>query len=401
MPSDVSSLIQIYAARDQTPISLNDLTNIHGSAASTGTESSSSPSSSSSSHPSFGRLGQRFVQERTLMNMADLLQEELPVRLAHRIQDLDSIPILRDMPSVQQVKSIYVSSFLELVQAPKPETPELERRFGKLLQNLYQNHSNVLLQMARGVLEYKQHQQHHSLINEEFLNRFYMSRVGIRVLAGQYLALRQQLLHDPWKKVPANYVGMICKETSPYQVVQSAIRDATLLCQRQYQNQIPPEVNVTGCLDLTFCYIPTHLHYILLELLKNSMRATMEFHPHTKIIKPPPPVTVIIANDHKNEDVVLKVSDEGGGIPRSQIHHIWSYLFTTASPSIQQDFFEAFEKGDKEGGAVLAGLGYGLPLSRAYARYFGGDLDLLSMEGYGTDAFCHLARLGDKASLPV
>ena len=49
--------------------------------------------------------------------------------------------------------------------------------------------------------------------------------------------------------------------------------------------------------------------------------------------------------------------------------------------------------------APLAGYGVGLPLSRLYARYFGGDLQLLSMEGFGTDVFLHLNRLG--APLPA
>lgn len=43
--------------------------------------------------------------------------------------------------------------------------------------------------------------------------------------------------------------------------------------------------------------------------------------------------------------------------------------------------------------AVLAGYGYGLPISRLYARYFGGDLQVMSMDGYGTDAYLHLNRL--------
>lgn len=42
----------------------------------------------------------------------------------------------------------------------------------------------------------------------------------------------------------------------------------------------------------------------------------------------------------------------------------------------------------------LAGLGYGLPIARNYARYFGGELTIVSMEGYGTDGYIYLPRLG-------
>lgn len=41
----------------------------------------------------------------------------------------------------------------------------------------------------------------------------------------------------------------------------------------------------------------------------------------------------------------------------------------------------------------MAGLGFGLPLSRLYARYFGGELKLVSMPGYGVDAYLHIKRL--------
>ena len=67
------------------------------------------------------------------------------------------------------------------------------------------------------------------------------------------------------------------------------------------------------------------------------------------------------------------MSDEGGGIPRSGLPNIWTYLYSTAeSPLPELD--ETMEGEDSP--AVLAGYGYGLPISRLYARYFGGDLQV-------------------------
>jgi hypothetical protein len=41
-------------------------------------------------------------------------------------------------------------------------------------------------------------------------------------------------------------------------------------------------------------------------------------------------------------------------------------------------------------------LGMGLPLSRVYAEYWAGNLELHSLEGYGVDAFLQISKLGNK-----
>jgi pyruvate dehydrogenase kinase 2/3/4 len=73
--------------------------------------------------------------------------------------------------------------------------------------------------------------------------------------------------------------------------------------------------------------------------------------------------------------MLMQVSDEGGGIPRSGLPRIFTYLYSTAKNPPDMDC--------PSEGVTMAGYGYGLPISRLYARYFGGDLQIISMEGYG------------------
>lgn len=334
--------------------------------------------------------------ELVLIQVASFLRRELPIRLAHRIQDLEGVPVLKDMESVRNVKDLYIKSILELAKFPPIHNATHEEEFAKMLEHIYERHSKVLVQMARGAYEFRsfvrQQGSNDFDLQEEthaFLDRFYLCRIGIRVLIGQYLALRQPPVE--------NYIGIICSKTSPYEIVKRAIDDAAFMCTRKYGEA--PEVIMSGQLDLTFPYVPTHLHYILLELLKNSMRATVEFH---GIDAEYPPIKVVIADSMENEDVTIKVSDEGGGIPRSNMKKIWSYLFTTADPSIQEGIVGTTQDVDHGIDSPLAGLGYGLPISRSYCRYFGGDLSIMSMEGYGTDAFVYLTRLGNtREPLPI
>lgn len=75
------------------------------------------------------------------------------------------------------------------------------------------------------------------------------------------------------------------------------------------------------------------------------------------------------------------MSDEGGGIARSGLPKIFTYLYSTAKNPLDEK--EDTDLGISDAPLTMAGYGYGLPISRLYARYFGGDLQIISMEGYG------------------
>jgi len=165
---------------------------------------------------------------------------------------------------------------------------------------------------------------------------------------------------------------------------------------------ITPEVVLEGNLNFTFPFIASHLEYILLELLKNAMRATIEHKRKISKLHFPdlPSITILIAPG--KEIVTIRISDQGGGIPPEFHSRIWQYGFTTMK-KVGEDkhglgiIGTSFE----EIHTPMAGLGFGLPLSRLYAKHFGGNLRLSSMEGYGTDAYLSLDSTGEVLELEL
>jgi signal transduction histidine kinase len=190
-----------------------------------------------------------------------------------------------------------------------------------------------------------------------------------------------------------------------------------------------------------------HLEYILTELLKNAFRATIECgaerEPIEITIAPLPEDPAAGGREHgiSHEDqgnldlastgapeshmeesngasapirplekstpgVTIRIRDRGGGISPENYEHIWDYSFTTFNEeqvSLSLSGNDAGTHGNMDalnaisgagGGSSLAGLGYGLPLGRAYAEYFGGGIAVQSLWGWGTDVYLSLRGVG-------
>ncbi|XP_066601172.1 pyruvate dehydrogenase (acetyl-transferring) kinase, mitochondrial isoform X2 [Prorops nasuta] len=297
------------------------------------------------------------------------------------------------MPSVGIVNNLYVTSFEEIIHFEKAEVCETTLdKFCQALIKIRNRHTDVVQTMAQGVLELKEShdvdaQTEYSI--QYFLDRFFMSRISIRMLINQHTLLFGGVLNGH-----SRHVGGIDPSCDVVSVVKDAYENARFLCDQYYLASPELIVKLHNELEnnneVRIVYVPSHLYHMLFELFKNSMRAVMEYHGSETDNYPPVEVTVV----RGKEDICLKMSDRGGGIPRSQMDHLFKYMYSTApQPSLSGDTHTV----------PLAGYGYGLPLSRLYARYFHGDIVLLSCEGYGTDAVIYLKALSNEANelLPV
>lgn len=236
--------------------------------------------------------------------------------------------------------------------------------------------------------------------------------------------------------------GTIHTDLRPYSVLRHVGHVVTALCQSTLGSA--PELLIEGHKDATYVGVPVHLEYVLTELLKNSFRASVELRDRTDPKGEVRPVKVTIAKSKRH--VSMRIRDRGGGIHPSNLDRVFSYAFTTAgrapgadapansssgslSSSMDTDTSSGpysmqatpgvgaahddlggmggaagppgggdpnidgltalSAAGLQSGLGTLAGLGYGLPMARLYATYFGqgAELGVVSLWGEGCDTF--------------
>jgi len=325
---------------------------------------------------------------------AQFLHEELPIRIAQRILELRSICVAGTFSaSIRSVTTSYLRYLAKLLEVPPIRTADDEDDFTDLLQSMMQDHATIAANIAAGVQEIHAQEEFRDISHlEDALVRFFTARVGLRLLSEHHVASsarsNRRLPSDvvSWDgEQPQNCDGVRgcidsnCAVVPLVHQVADAIREQTVA----YMGTCPP-ISIVDCTTQQhhkFTYVPHHLQHVVAELLKNAVRAVIRKH-RTAL----PAVQVIVAQGC--EDVTIKIADRGGGISRSALPNLWQFSHSTApATELEAEF-----------GKVLGGArvrGFGLPLARIYARYFGGDLTLKSTEGYGLDAYLYLPRLGD------
>lgn len=361
----------------------------------------------------------------------------LPARLASRIQSIRNLPfIVVSNPHVSKIYHNYLHSLSTLIpyQQRQITTLEEENQFGEVLADLVQTHTNTIPVLARGFLESRKYVNPEDVTS--FLDTHLRARIGTRLIAEQHLALHfasqpigDEAPEESSPQIPANYIGVIDTALQPARIIRLCEDFVGEICELKYG--VRPRLDIGGEPEAAFAHVPVHVEYIITELLKNAFRATIESGNEREPIE----VTIASAPDvpgslrpaqgdsddvgfqlgeedsvssHEpirqsspsSQSITIRIRDRGGGIPPEVLPHIWSYSFTTFSDMEFQNpengNLGALNSIATTGGHLssIAGLGYGLPLSRAYAEYFGGSIAVQSLWGWGTDVYLTLQGVG-------
>jgi signal transduction histidine kinase len=101
---------------------------------------------------------------------------------------------------------------------------------------------------------------------------------------------------------------------------------------------------------------------------------------------------VLVQVTASSTEVGICVEDTGGGISYHQLDAATRYFATTA-PKMMMNYTYS-----RQFGAAFDGLGFGLPMSHAYAELTGGGLRLASRHGEGCVVFVSLSKHGEHRS---
>ncbi|KAJ5256595.1 hypothetical protein N7478_012699 [Penicillium angulare] len=366
----------------------------------------------------------RTLTEPRLISSANYVRTELPTRLAHRLRDIQQLPYVAvSNPHLSLVYELYYKAFERFRVIPEICSLDDNDRFCDVLREMLREHLVVIPNLATGVLECRELFPADEM--DRFMNTLLRARISRRVIAEQHLALTDTF-NSPWHfpdshertDMNADFVGEVFLKCNAKEVIERCGKVAQDLLRQTSQSarvQIPA-VKVQGHLNATFPYILSHLEYIVGELLRNSVQAVIEKHHNSS--EPPPPIEVLICETPQH--VIMRISDRGGGIPREILPYLWSFSKgprtqkrlenlgqVPAMAATMQELKVGERKQVQEGfheGSLDSltsrppnlRLGMGLPMSRVYAEYWAGSLELHSLEGYGVDAFLQISKLGNK-----
>lgn len=275
-----------------------------------------------------------------------------------RLTSFRSLPYLAVLnPHISKTYNLYLQSLQILLQLDLAAEDDAHRR----LVEFSNIHRDAIPSLSQGMQEISSILQRDHII--AFLNAHFRDKIYMDSICSNYIH------------------SSVIKRLRVSELVRNAasfVNDMTFI---KYYKQCPVKIDHGD--DIDFPYIGNHLEYIFTEILKNSIRAHIE----TGKAEEPILVTMVLKKSDDNLNTLeIRFRDRGGGISPEVEKNIFDYSFSTVC---KEEMNNGMGDNVMPGENVdnVAGMGYGLPLAKAYVEQFGGSLELQSYYGWGTDIY--------------
>lgn len=297
-------------------------------------------------------------------------------RRLNAIQELPYIVVLN--PNIEISNSLYLKTLETLLSIEYPYGLQNRETMIKLLTKFLDEHQDTLVTLARGFQEVMEFYPKESVFS--FLNQHLRDRISMKLLATHYLSLLDQSAKGGQSKM----IGVLHKNLKISDLIRQVSEYVNDLCFVKYDRTVP--VSILAGKHITFPCIPTNLEYVITEVLKNSSRAHIESSTAENDLTEKPIEVTIFRSDG---ELQIRIRDFGGGIPPDVEDKMFDYSYSTVAEKKKDTGAEACMLPGEEVNNV-SGMGFGLPMCRAYMEMFDGTLDIQSLYGWGTDVYIKL-----------
>lgn len=300
-------------------------------------------------------------------------------RRLNAIQQLPYVAVVN--PSIEKSYSLYLKTLESLLSIEFPYALHNRDAIHGLLIEFLDDHQDTVETLSRGLEEIMDYIPRELIF--DFLDHHLRDRIAMKILVTHHLSLAN---YDPEKH--KNTIGTIHKDFPIADIVKRVSEFVSDLCFVKYDHVVAPVKIVSGA-DVTFPCIPTILEYVLTEILKNSYRAHIENSTESRNLIDKPVEINIVKNQNYDEELEIRIRDFGGGIPPKVEEHIFEYSYTTVVANKKETGSSAYVIPGEDIN-IVSGMGFGLPLCKAYVEMFDGTLEIQSLWGWGTDVYIKL-----------
>ncbi|KAI8892787.1 hypothetical protein BC833DRAFT_569794 [Globomyces pollinis-pini] len=277
---------------------------------------------------------------------ADAFSQELPMRYLQSLKLLTHPTLHPDLKTkLQPLVDRYLFDINLLSEIPNHA--QVPVAFNDCIRKLHLRH------VETSSLFSSLYFQNHSLLTQTFYKQFYGVNISSRFLMEEHLSLVDQ---------GKNLVTLI-------DPIQLSIDVCTDLRNDYIKKGIDvPEIHILNVCEgkNETLYVQHYLKFILSNLLNHSMATGLKTQ---KALQP-----IILEVVTGEEDTSFHISDEFGGLSLSN----QSQSFWKLKDQSQENLFQ----------------------SKLLSNYFGGDIEMISMEGFGNDSYLHLYKNGSLEHFP-